>query len=123
MLRLEAVGAGAGDFYADQTDLVRASDDNVAVNDRRGHVPRKRGLQRHAPKEFAFARIEADQSIAGETDQLTDAGNRSDNRRGEGSLVVLRFPNHFAGPLLKTNDTRAVCATNAGVQKIAVNQR
>ena len=73
--------------------------------------------------ETLLARIEADQSIAGETDQLTHTGESGNNRRGEGRLVVLRFPKHFARPLLKTNDTRAIRASHARVKKIAVNQR
>src|SRR5438105_9954257 len=121
LVRLKA-RAVAGDFYADQTDLVRANDDDVAVNDRRGDVPRERGLQRHAREEFTIARIEADQSITGETDQLPDAGNRGDDRRGEGRLVVLRFPKHSARALLETNDTRTVRASHTGIEKIAVNQ-
>src|SRR6266404_3359057 len=80
------------------------------------------GLQRHAPKDFAVRTSITGERIAGEINDLLDAGEGSDSRRGVSGFVVPRFPNHLAVELVETDERRAFRASDRDNDPIAIHE-
>ena len=100
---------------------MRVDRHRVAEDNRRAGVALGIGLQRNAPQNPAVAQIITGQRIRGEIDNLPDAGQRRNHGRGVGRLVLTRFPQHLAGPLVEGDQRRPIRAPHRHNHRLAVH--
>ena len=113
--------AGFHDPEAHGAERVGINRDGVAYDDGRAGVAFGVGLQRHAPEDFAVRTTITGERIGGEINDLLNAGEGGDDRRGVSGFVVPRFPNHLAVQLVKTDERGAVRVSDRDNYPIALH--